>query len=160
MAVLPDIVTLDRTFDYRVPPAWHEDGRAAALTVGSRVRVVLHGRRVGGWILALDPQPPADVELSPLAHYAGIGPPAELVELAPWVAWRWAGRRVHALRAASPPRRILALPPRPPRTPVPVGPPSGADTAFDHERCVVRIPPADEVTPLVLAACRRGDTLV
>ncbi|RMH80337.1 MAG: hypothetical protein D6683_05220, partial [Actinomyces sp.] len=32
--------------------------------------------------------------------------------------------------------------------------------AFDHERCVVRIPPADEVTPLVLAACRRGDTLV
>ncbi len=153
-------MTLDRTFDYAVPAAWHDDHRAAALTVGSRVRIRLHGRAVGGWVLELDPVTPPGVDLVALSRYSGLGPPAEIVELAPWVAWRWAGTRVHALRVASPPRRVMTPAHRPPRTPVPAGPPSGADAAYDLGIAVVRIPPADEEFPLVLAACRRGDTLV
>jgi primosomal protein N' (replication factor Y) len=50
--VLPDVLGLDKHFDYLVPPAL--DG---ALQVGDLVRIPLHGRRVGGWVLALDDHP-------------------------------------------------------------------------------------------------------
>ena len=43
--VLPDVSGLDKAFDYLVPE--HLD---ATVEVGTRVRVDLHGRRVGGWI--------------------------------------------------------------------------------------------------------------
>ncbi len=46
--VLPDVSGLDQAFDYLVPEPL--DG---AVEVGTRVRVDLHGRKVGGWILAL-----------------------------------------------------------------------------------------------------------
>ena len=49
--VLPDVAAIDRTFDYLVPAAWEEDGRAELVRVGSQVRVVLAGRRVGGWVV-------------------------------------------------------------------------------------------------------------
>ena len=45
--VLPDVAAVGRAFDYLVPPAWENDGRAENLGVGSRVRVILGGRRVG-----------------------------------------------------------------------------------------------------------------
>ncbi len=104
--VLPDVIRLDREFDYTVPEDWHSDGRAARLEVGSMVRVVLSGRRVGGWVTEVDAEPPAGVELAPLAHLRGMGPPPELLDLAAWAAWRWAGKRVHFLRAASPERAV------------------------------------------------------
>ena len=48
--VVPDVTGLDKHFDYLVPPAL--SGR---ITVGSRVRVPLHGRRIGGWVVAVGP---------------------------------------------------------------------------------------------------------
>ena len=48
--VLPDVVRLDKTFDYAVPEAWHADGRAERLAVGSIVRFALGGRRLRGWV--------------------------------------------------------------------------------------------------------------
>lgn len=136
--VLPDVVGIDREFDYTVPDEWRADGRAARLAVGSMVRVVLSGRRVSGWVTELDVDPPNDVELSPLAHLRGMGPPHELLDLAAWAAWRWAGKRVHFLRAASPgrpvpapmrPRRPRATGAQPPpldaRPSVPASPPPG-----------------------------------
>ena len=36
--VLPDVAAVGRAFDYLVPPAWENDGRAENLGVGSRVR--------------------------------------------------------------------------------------------------------------------------
>jgi primosomal protein N' (replication factor Y) len=92
--------------------------------VGTRVRVVLNGRRVGGWVVAEAVVPPADVALQPLATVSGFGPPPEVVSLADWAAWRWAGPVSALLTTASPERVVRALPARP-RAAAPT--PSAAD---------------------------------
>ena len=134
------------------------------MRVGDRVRVVLHGRRVGGWVVAADVDPPPGVALRPLAKWSGRGPTPELIELAGWAAWRWAGRPASLLRTASPERVVQGLPaPAPRRRPV-------ADLAADEQLTaalsgprsplLVRLPPAAPVDPVVLAAVARGNALV
>ena len=51
------------------------------MRVGTIVRVELHGRRVGGWVVALDEAAP-DRALKPIAKVTGDGPAPELVDLA------------------------------------------------------------------------------
>ncbi|MBA3654802.1 MAG: primosome assembly protein PriA, partial [Actinobacteria bacterium] len=92
--VAVDVPALDREFDYLVP-----DALAGAITLGAIVRVPLHGRRVRGWVTALDVEPATGATLQPIAKVTGAGPAADLVELAGWAAWRWAGRRTSFLRA-------------------------------------------------------------
>ncbi|MBA3288887.1 MAG: hypothetical protein H0U21_12865, partial [Acidimicrobiia bacterium] len=78
--VQPDVTGLDKAFDYDVPAAL-----AGRVGVGTLVRVPLHGRRVGGWVVELDP--PEIVErsrLRPLAKVSSLGPSAELMDLARW----------------------------------------------------------------------------
>ncbi len=118
--VQPDVVRLERTFDYVVPDSWHADGRASRLTVGTIVRVKLGGRRLRGWITEVGVDPPAGVTLQPLALLTGMGPPAELLDLARWAAWRWAGSWVSLLRAGSPDRVVTR--PTPVRPPVEAAP--------------------------------------
>jgi primosomal protein N' (replication factor Y) len=153
-------VAIDREFDYLVPAAWGDDGRAARVVVGSMVRVDLAGRRVAGWITALDVEPSAGVRYSELQKLSGVGPDQEILDLAAWAAWRWAGRRVPFLRAASPPRMVAGVPATRPRSPVPAGPADVFDDAFSDGVTVVRTPPADDGVSLALAGCRRGDALV
>ncbi|MDP9388521.1 MAG: hypothetical protein M3Q48_11580, partial [Actinomycetota bacterium] len=92
--VVPDVPALDRAFDYVVP-----DGLAAGVDVGTMVRIPLHGRRVGGWVVDVDVCPPPGVRLLPVARVTGWGPPPAVVDLARWAAWRWAGRLRPLLRA-------------------------------------------------------------
>ena len=162
MRVLPDVVRLDRMFDYSVPDAWHADGRAERLAVGSIVRFSLGGRRMRGWIAEVGVDPPAGVELQHLERLTGMGPPADLVSLARWAAWRWAGRTVHFLRAASPPRVVAG--PAPARiAPTPSGgSPRMHDDLFSRPGAVtvLRCPPADDCLALAGAATRRGDALI
>lgn len=158
--VLPDVPAIERDFDYLVPPAWEADGRAERIVVGTMVRVELAGRRVGGWVTALDVEPEAGVALAPLQKLSGMGPSEEILDLTAWAAWRWAGRRVPLLRAASPPRMIAGAPQRRSADPVPAGPADVFDDAFTNEVAVVRHPPADDGVALALAACRRGDALI
>ena len=106
VSVRPDVVAIDRSFTYAVPEAWQADGRADRLEVGSMVRIDLHGRRVGGWVTEVGVAPPDGVELRPLARLRGLGPPPDLMDLARWAAWRWAGSEVTFLRLASPPRAV------------------------------------------------------
>lgn len=94
--VLPDVAAIDKEFDYVVPPG-------VEVQVGDVVRIELHGRRVGGWIVGIDVEPEPQVALKPLAKVSGRGPSAELIELAAWAAHRWAGRRASFLKTASPP---------------------------------------------------------
>ncbi|MCY4294922.1 MAG: hypothetical protein OXC58_08840 [Acidimicrobiaceae bacterium] len=61
--VLPDVVRLEKTFDYVVPEAWHADGRAQRLQVGSIVRVNLGGRRLRAWVVEVDAEPTPGLEL-------------------------------------------------------------------------------------------------
>ncbi|CAA9238177.1 MAG: hypothetical protein AVDCRST_MAG20-1590 [uncultured Acidimicrobiales bacterium] len=154
--VVPDVAGVTKTFDYLVPPALD-----ASVAVGTLVRVVLNGRRVGGWVVADDVVPPPDVTLRPLAHVTGIGPSTEVVDLAGWAAWRWAGRPRHLLRAASPDGAVKGLPPPAARSRAAAGGGDhGAAEALGRARTVLRVPPAADLLPLVAAAARLGTTLV
>lgn len=166
--VLPDQAAIDKTFDYVVPDAWRADGRAAGLHVGSRVRVVLHGRRVGGWVLELDAEPPPGVTLRPLATASGLGPPAEVIDLARWAAWRWAGRLATFLTSASPATVVRALPGAAAAPPPPPPQDLGGRLAaaalapadVGEPPTVVRLPPGVDDFGLVLEATRSGNALV
>ena len=121
------------------------------------VRVVLHGRRVGGWITEVGVESPEGVELTPLAKLSSLGPDRGLIDLSQWAAWRWAGRRAHFLRTASPPRVVAGLP-RPQRSRVV----SSGDYAdlFEGEGRTLRQGPSDDPLPVALAAASRGQALI
>nr|MDQ3570072.1 hypothetical protein [Actinomycetota bacterium] len=174
--VLPDVAAIGRCFDYLVPA--HLDDQ---VRVGTIVRVALHGRRVRGWVIEDDVAPAPGMSLRPLARVTGWGPPAGIVDLAAWAAWRWAGPRSTFLRAASPRRRVLSLrgAPPPPSSlrsrrgrSSPGGPPAasvGGSTnpneglvgeAFGAERSVVRVPPDADPFVFVSTAASMGDALV
>ncbi len=143
--VLPDVRGIDKTFDYLVP-----DKLGGQVRVGDQVRVDLHGRRVGAWVVAVDVAPPVGVTLKPLTRWSSAGPPADVIEVAEWAAWRWAGKTQHLLSAASPPTTV---------PPVPAAPsPSRAPT--DGLRVVRRVPPAGDLVAVVDAARADGQTLV
>jgi len=162
--VIPDVAAVDRVFDYLVPSSWEGDGRGARLGVGSRVRVVLGGRRVGGWVVEDHVVPPEGVGLRPLARLSGMGPSPELIDLGRWAARRWVGPVVGFLATASPPTVVEALPAPPGPVDVPDSDArwmAGAlDPTPDGSPTVVRLPPATDPIPLVLAAARLGDALV
>ena len=151
--VLPDVSGLDREFDYVVPTD-------ALIAIGSMVRVDLHGRRVAGWVTAVDVDPPPGVALRPVSKVSGVGPPADLIELATWASRRWAGRRARLLSAASPPTMVADV--GPPVDPQPAPGPllALADEAFDRGLALVRLPPAADVVPFAVAATARGHALV
>ena len=118
------------------------------------MRVALHGRRVGGWVVADDVAPPPGVSLRPLAKVTGWGPPPEVLELAEWAAWRWAGRPVpaHGVAPRPLPCRPLPPPPGPPR-PSPPADDASVGRALTAPGAVLRLPPAaDRSTPVVAAA--------
>lgn len=146
--VVPDVAGIDKEFDYSVPEALD-----ALIGVGTSVRVPLHGRRVAGWVVADQVAPPPGVRLLPVRAVRGLGPGPEVVELAGWAAWRWAGRMASVLRAASAPRLVDSLP-RPPasRLPAPAGEERLWADAFSGPPTVVRLGPAADRWPLVEAA--------
>ena len=119
MRVVPDVPAIHRRFDYTVPLALDEE-----IGVGSRVRVDLHGRRVGGWVVEDRVDPVAGVEAKPLAASSGMGPPASVVSLAEWAAWRWAGPLSSFLGTASPSRVVRR----------PVARPDDPDRRWHHAR--------------------------
>jgi primosomal protein N' (replication factor Y) len=143
--VVPDL-PIGKVFDYLVP-----DHLAPEVRVGTMVRIPLHGRRIGGWVVGLTGEAATDRPLQPLAKVTGWGPPAELISLARWAAWRWAGRPAQLLGTASPPRAVRALP-EPGQVKAAPALPAGVQ--------VVRLPPAGDVLPWALAAARHGDALV
>ena len=176
--VLPDVSGIDRSFAYEVP-----EHLAGSVPLGSIVRVVLHGRRVRGWVVAEAAELPTEIELRPVGELVSLGPPAAVVELARWASWRYAGRLRPLLLAASPPRLVRALPAAPPArkspsetTAVAAGVP-GARSARDGEigaatsqalsslHAVLRLPPAAPRLAVIQAALRAssapaGDLLV
>ena len=104
--VLPDLPALDRELDYLVPAEL-----AAQLRPGTVVRVPLQGRRVRGWVTAYPVAPAEGLVLRPIATVTGWGPTPDLVDLASWAAWRWAGRRRAFLVTATSPLVVKNLPP-------------------------------------------------
>lgn len=150
-----DVAGIDKEFDYLAPA-----GAEPRIGIGTEVRLPLGGRRVGGWVVDLPDRAPPGVTLKPLAKVRGFGPDAEIVELAGWAAWRWAGRRSAFLRAASAGHAVPQLPapgaPRAPQRPAstPVVLPGGPGV---H---VIEVAPATDPTSLVAAAAQLGPILV
>ncbi len=146
--VVPDVTGLDKQFDYLVPASFRD-----RIAVGSLVRVVLHGRRIGGWVVDLG-APEADRPVSSLieiAKFSSVGPSADVIELARWAAIRWGAPRIRPfLVAASPPSMVTGLPlTRRSFTsgePVPSG--------------VRRVPPLVDPLPMVTEVARCGPCIV
>jgi primosomal protein N' (replication factor Y) len=165
--VRTDVPALSKLFDYTVPDRWTDE-----VMVGTRVRVALHGRRVGGWVVDDDVTPPAGVEPLPLKNWSGWGPPPPVIDLAEWAAWRWAGPIPFFLGVASPPRPVRRLPALPaPALPVHGRPDSEsgpAVTAFDDTvaraaagatSTLLRIPPTTDLIDLVLSVVHAPETV-
>ncbi|WP_208027828.1 hypothetical protein [Rhabdothermincola sediminis] len=156
--VLPDVPAIDKTFDYLVPETVEDQVR-----VGTMVRIALHGRRVGGWVVADDVEPPPGLALKPLAKVTGWGPQPEVIELARWAAWRWAGRLASFLRTASPERAVPHLPAsHPAGHPLPAVTDELVAEALRAGRgvTVLRLPPATDLYPVALAAAGTGHALI
>jgi primosomal protein N' (replication factor Y) len=176
--VLPDVSGIDRTFAYDVP-----EELAGTVKVGCIVRVVLHGRRVRGWVVAEVTVPPPEIDLRPVSELVSLGPPPAIVDLGRWAAWRYSGRLRPLLVAASPPRLVRALPPALSRRARPRGTTEwlGGDAtwngtlereiaaatvqALSSSSSVLRLPPAAPRLAAVEAAVeatdgRDGDVLV
>jgi primosomal protein N' (replication factor Y) len=153
--VLPNVTGLDKTFDYLVGPS------LGPIQLGDLVRIDLHGRRIGGWVIELDPVDAlAADELKPIAKVTGRGPSADLIELAEWASVRWAGRRRNFVNAASPERAVTSIPAAK-RTGRVVEPRSPASTRIlESGGGVLRLPPASDPKPAVMSAVALGPTLV
>lgn len=152
--VLPNVTGLDKTFDYAVPERLDPGP-------GSIVRVDLHGRRVSGWVVEVDP---SDVfgggELAPIELVSSVGPDASLIELAEWASIRWVARLRHFLQTASPPRFVKGVPASR-RTGAVVDPRSPASNGILADGGgVLRLPPTADPLPAVLSAVATGPTLV
>jgi primosomal protein N' (replication factor Y) len=151
------VAGFDREFDYLVPP-----GLASSVRTGSVVRIPLQGRKVRGWVTAYPAEPPDGIALRPLEKVSGWGPEPELVDLAVWAAWRWAGRRRSLLFTASALAAVRQVP-----APATASAPPGAAPVRDligpalvPGTHILRLPPAASATDLVLAAAERGPVLV
>jgi primosomal protein N' (replication factor Y) (superfamily II helicase) len=103
-----------------------------------------------------------DVErLRPIALVSSRGPAPELIELARWAAVRWAAARLRPfLVTASPPTNVAGLPPmrRSGLAPAPVH--AAAAHLLADGGGMLRLAPADDVVPVLLAAVGRGPVLV
>ncbi len=153
--VVTDVAGVDKEFDYLVPA-----DLASAIRVGSQVRVDLAGRRVGGWVVALAHQATAEMPLRPVARVRGWGPEPQLVDLAAWAAWRWAGRQ-RALLATASAELAVPLLPAPARRPPAAPSPSGLMTNLPVDRpLILRLPPAADATAVVAELAQRGPILV
>ena len=147
--IVPDVTGLDKQFDYLVP-----ESLRARVAIGSMVRIVLHGRRVGGWVVWLGP-PDGSVALErlmPLTKWSGIGPSAEIIDLARWASLRWgAGRLRPFMVAASPPGMVGSLP----------APAIGA-VAVDRGPLprLIRLAPTGDQMTVVVEALSHGPALV
>ncbi len=141
------------------------------MRVGSIVRVDLHGRRIRAWVVALGSTPPASVTLKAIAKVTGWGPPPDVVDLAGWAAWRWAGPVSAFLGTASPPGAVTALPRPMDHAPEPatnrpqirrqsIAGSAVAGRALEAGRAVVGLPPAADPLPFAIAAAGLGNALV
>ena len=156
--VLPNVTGLDKSFDYLIP-----EELAPRVQVGTIVRVGLHGRRIGGWVIEIldDGEAAVDVDaLKPIAKVTGHGPDALLFDLADWAVVRWAARRPRPfIVAASPQRAITTLPARRRSTSALGATSPAAAEILRSGGGVLRLPPRSDVLPALRSAIACGPAL-
>lgn len=139
--VVPDVAALGRALHYVEP-----SNLARPLVVGDLVRIPLNGRRVRGWVTALEVEPDAELDLEAIAKLTGYALDAEVIELCRWTARRWVGRLATLLASATPQRAVPGLSRR-----VPVH----AGRVGDGDPGAVR-PPGGELAEAVRELAGRG----
>ncbi len=158
--VLIDEPAIDKTFDYLLPGAL---AGADGVRLGTMLRVPLHGRRVGAWVVGLNVEPAVPIDhLLSVTRVSSAGPPREVLSLARWAAWRWWGRPATFLAIASPKRAIRIVgtgrPLDPSALPPPAVGPGFAEAlrealALPAASCV-RLAPVSDPFPLLIEAAR------
>lgn len=127
VSVLPDVTGVDRQFTYLVAkPRSSEDGPAGTekavagtagagsirdrsvgpIDVGTIVRVNLAGRKVRAWVVADEVEVPEGVELKPIEEVVSVALDGDLMGLAKFASWRYAGR-IRPFLIAGSPKRIV-----------------------------------------------------
>ena len=158
--VLPDEPAVDREFDYLLSDKVVESSECSEVKVGTVVRVDLRGRRVRGWITAVDVRPPEGLKLSAIKKVSSYGPPAAIVDLADWASRHWLGSRVHFLRTATHDRVVSSIPQNNKQKHAQSATNSLAKEAFSRGGAVVRTPPTSDDASVAIAAASQGRTLI
>jgi primosomal protein N' (replication factor Y) len=155
--VVPDVTGLDKEFDYLVPP-----DLVGSVETGDRVRVSLHGRRVGGWVVALSDRGELSADrLKPLLKLTGRGPDVATIALARWARVRWAARGLRPfLVAASSPRAVVAVPDRSRGTTAGTGALHPGVVQLRQAGGVIRVGPSESPDRLIASAGWGGPVLV
>ncbi len=154
--VLPDVSGLDKEFDYLVPAKL-----ADQVALGSLVRIELHGRRVAGWVVAIDVEPALGVSLRAISKVSSVGPPADIIDLGRWAANRWSGRLTSVLKTASPPTMVRSVVgERPAKGLAELDDTLAADALASPGVAVVKVAPAGDQVRFAAAAAARGNALV
>ena len=163
-SVVPDVSGIDKVFDYIVPESFVE-----RVWVGTRVRIDLNGRRVGGWVVELTSVGDASAiserygRILPLVSVSGHGVEPEVVPLTKWVSQNFWGSWRAVLSTASAPHVRNR----------PVHPHRGTPTASDDEAIsqaveqiasvgagLVVVPPLASALAVVAEVAQRGPVLV
>lgn len=156
--MVPDVSGIDKVFDYSVPGPLISRARS-----GCRVRIMLNGRRVSGWIVGDgSPDGPPSVSLREVISVSGPSVEEHLVPLTKWVAERYWGPWRSVLASASAPRvrrRAVEMRRRASTSAVGEGDTGLSELAPEGGGLLV-VPPLESVIDVVSALARRGPVLV
>jgi primosomal protein N' (replication factor Y) (superfamily II helicase) len=162
--VVPEVSGIDKVFDYLVP-----ESLAPRVGRGTRVRIDLNGRRVGGWIVEIgsaDDRTDVQVDINrlvPIVSVSGDGVEPDVVSLTQWMSQYWFGSWRATLSSASAPRmRGRHVNPR--RGQNPTFPDDEVTTAtrelVSRGGGVLMVPPLASALHVVAELARDGSVLV
>ena len=161
---MPEVSGIDKVFDYLVP-----ESLVPRVGRGTRVRIDLNGRRVGGWIVEIgsaDERSDVQVDINrlvPIVSVSGDGVEPEVVPLTQWMSQHWFGSWRATLSSASAPRmRGRHVNPR--RGQNPMFPDDEVTTAtrdlVSRGGGVLMVPPLTSALHVVAELARDGSVLV
>lgn len=139
-----------------------------ATQIGTKVRVNLHGRRVGGWVVAIgDSTTPGfdsahESKLIPLVSVSGAGVEPYLVDLVTWVATMWCGPIRAVLSSATAPSvRVSRGSPQRGRSVKPTddGVATSTRLLIEQGGGVLVVPPLQSAISVIAAAAQSGPVL-
>jgi primosomal protein N' (replication factor Y) len=102
---VPEVSGIDKVFDYLVP-----ESLVPRVGRGTRVRIDLNGRRIGGWVVDIgsaDVRTDVQVDINrlvPIVSVSGDGVEPDVVSLTQWMSQHWFGSWRATLSSASAPR--------------------------------------------------------
>ncbi|CAB4662796.1 unannotated protein [freshwater metagenome] len=162
--MVPEVSGIDKVFDYLVP-----ESLVPRVGRGTRVRIDLNGRRVGGWIVEIgnaDERTDVQVDISrlvPIISVSGDGVEPDVVSLTQWMSQQWFGSWRATLSSASAPRMRGRH----------VNPRRGQNPTFPHDEVttatrelvsrgggVLMVPPLASALHVVAELARDGSVLV